>query len=138
MFFVSVGLKSFITSLKNLFNPTRRSNTSHKTNYLSFFSLLNQTLNFRNWHLFCVSQNDVDKMNCPQLLCDNNRDNDDECDAKTFEDFEMDFEAFRNENDNLNDIDLEDNFLKSQLKFIVDGNRDKRRNNARWVINLLF
>ena len=43
-----------ITSLKNLFYPTRRSNTSHKTNYLSFFSLLNQTLNFHNWHLFCI------------------------------------------------------------------------------------
>ena len=27
------------------------------TNYLSFFSLLNQTLNFHNWHLFCVLQN---------------------------------------------------------------------------------
>ena len=51
-----VGLKRFFTLLKNLFNPTRRSSTSHKTNYLSFFSLLNQTLNFQNCHLFCALQ----------------------------------------------------------------------------------
>ena len=30
----------FITSLKNLFNPTGWPNTSHKTNYLSFPALL--------------------------------------------------------------------------------------------------
>ena len=54
MFDPQVGLKRFITWLKNLFGPTQRSNTSHKTNYLSFFSLLNQTLKFNNWHLFCV------------------------------------------------------------------------------------
>ena len=29
---------------------------SHITNYLSFLSLHNQTLNFTNWHLFCVLQ----------------------------------------------------------------------------------
>ena len=56
MFDLRVGLKRFITSLKNYFNPTRGSNTSHKTNYLSFFFLLNQTLNVHNWHLFCVLQ----------------------------------------------------------------------------------
>ena len=44
MFDLRVWLKIFITSLKNLFSPTRRSNTSNKTNYLSFFSLLNQTI----------------------------------------------------------------------------------------------
>ena len=46
-----------LLTLKNLFNPTRRSNASHKTNSLPFYSLLNQTLNFRNnWRLFCVLQ----------------------------------------------------------------------------------
>ena len=28
--------------------------TSQKTNSLSFFSLLNQTLNYHTWYLFCV------------------------------------------------------------------------------------
>ena len=49
-----VGLKRFITSLKNLFNPTRGSNTSRITNSLPLFSLLNHTLNFHNWRLICV------------------------------------------------------------------------------------
>ena len=48
--------KFSVTSLKNLFNPTQKSNTSHNTNYLPLFSLLNQTLNFSNCHLFCVLQ----------------------------------------------------------------------------------
>ena len=52
---LQILLQNIIPSLKNLFHPTRRSNTSHKTNYLSFFSLLNLTLNFQNWHLFFVS-----------------------------------------------------------------------------------
>ena len=47
-----VGLKSFITSLKNLFNPTRGSRVTNK-----FFAALFYTsrhLNFHNWHLLCV------------------------------------------------------------------------------------
>ena len=57
MFDLRDGQKRCIISLKNIFYTTRRSNTSHKTNYLSFFSLRNQTLNFHNWHLFCILQN---------------------------------------------------------------------------------
>ena len=51
-----VGLKSFISSLKNRFCPTRGSNTSRITNSLSLFYLLNHSLNFHNWRLICVSQ----------------------------------------------------------------------------------
>ena len=51
-----VGLKRFITSLKNLFNPTPGSNTSRITNSLPLFYLLNHTLNFHNLRLFCVLQ----------------------------------------------------------------------------------
>ena len=46
--------KRFITSLKNLFNPTRGS--YKQTNSLPIFSLLNHTLNFNNWRLICVLQ----------------------------------------------------------------------------------
>ena len=51
-----VGPKRFITSLKNLFDPTRGSNTSRITNSLPLFYLLNHTLNFQNWRLICVLQ----------------------------------------------------------------------------------
>ena len=54
MFDPRVGPKRFITSLKNLFDPTRGSNTSRITNSLPLFYLLNHTLNFQNWRLICV------------------------------------------------------------------------------------
>ena len=52
-----VGLKRFFNEVINHFSPTRGSNTSRITNSLSLFSILYQTLNFHNWHLFCVFQN---------------------------------------------------------------------------------
>ena len=51
-----VGLKRFFNEVINLFNPTRGSNNSRITNSLPLFSLLNHTLNFHNWRLFCVLQ----------------------------------------------------------------------------------
>ena len=48
--------RQFITSLKNLFDPTRGSNTSRTTNSLPLFYLFNHTLNFQNWRLISVLQ----------------------------------------------------------------------------------